>query len=313
MNSSRDTILRSITAPLAASVFLISMFCGCGGPAEPEVFTVMTYNLDRYNLDDRDGDGQINEPKPDSERDAVIQVILNANPDTLAVQEIGNPEIFEEFQSALSAAGLSYPHVEYLQRGDSELNMAVLSRHLITVRRPHTADFYSIGEAKVPVLRGFIDVNVQVTPDYSFRLFTAHLKSKVFHRLGQTEMRRNEARLLNKHVRHALKQDPEANILVVGDMNDIVNSAPLRELTGDKQEHLYPLRPVDHVGDVWTCFDPELDQYSRIDYALVSPGMRPEVLTDQVAVLRDENTSTASDHRPVLVTFQARDAELSGD
>ncbi|HKL21263.1 MAG TPA: hypothetical protein VJ904_05620, partial [Tichowtungia sp.] len=43
-----------------------------------------------------------------------------------------------------------------------------------------------------------MDVTIQVTPEYRFRLINAHLKSKVYSPLGQTEMRRNEARLLTK-------------------------------------------------------------------------------------------------------------------
>jgi endonuclease/exonuclease/phosphatase family metal-dependent hydrolase len=273
----------------------------------PGEFSVMAYNLCRYSLADRDGDGQKNDPKPSVEREAVIELIATAQPDILTVQEIGSPSVFEEFRYALRNAGLDYEHAEYLQRGQSEINMAVLSRFPIVSRQPHTADTYTIGDAEIPVLRGFLDVEIQVSPNYKFRLMSAHLKSKVFHALGQTEMRRNEARLLNKHIRKILKQAPEENLLLVGDFNDTYRSAPLREITGGKHEYLRDLRPCDEAGNVWTHFSPDIDQYDRIDYMLVSPGMEPEVVFERSRVISDPRTYQASDHRPLVAVF--RDTE----
>jgi len=285
-------------------IFLISILSGCGNPPHPETFTVMTYNLNRERPSNHDTNSRMKGPGP--EQNAVIQVIVNANPDILAVQGIGSPAVFKKFQHALSENGLTYPYSEYLQGNGPNLNMAVLSRPEIISRQSHKKDVYRIGKTRASVLRGFIDIDIQVNPDYQFRLFTCHLKSKTFHRLGQNEMRRNEARLLGKHIRKALKENPNANILVVGNMNDHYNSAILRELTGNKQEYLSALRPVDQAGDAWTYFNSVFDQYSRTDYALVSRGMRPEMISSNSVIVTDINTGTASDHRPLLITFRAK-------
>ncbi|MFH0879513.1 MAG: endonuclease/exonuclease/phosphatase family protein, partial [Lentisphaerota bacterium] len=274
-------------------------------------FSVMTYNLSQYTLADRDGDGQKNDLKPLDERNAVIDLIVRNNPDILAVEEIGTPGVFEEFRYAIAQKGLQYPHMEYLQRGKSEINLAVLSRFPIVDRQPHTDDIYSIGPAQVPVARGFVDVDIEIHPAYRLRLMVAHLKSKVFHSLGQTEMRRNEARLLNNHVRKALKENPGINLLVVGDMNDDPNSAALREITGSKQQYLKDLRPQDCDGDVWTFADTANDQYCRIDYMLATEGLSPEVVPEKTRVIRDTMTGKASDHRPVMAVFKSHELELS--
>jgi endonuclease/exonuclease/phosphatase family metal-dependent hydrolase len=311
----RTPQLTLLTIPAALLLALI-LSAGCGRKSEsraqsiataPGEFSVMSYNLCRYSLADRDGDGQKNDPKPSVEHDAVIELIAAAQPDILAVQEIGSPSVFEEFRYALRNAGLDYEHAEYLQRGQSELNLAVLSRFPIISRQPHTDDTYSIGDAEIPVLRGFLDIEIQVNPNYKFRLMDAHLKSKVFHTLGQTEMRRNEARLLNNHIRKILKESPGENLLVLGDFNDTYRSAPLREITGNKHEYLQDLRPGDETGNVWTHFSPDIDQYDRIDYTLVSRGMKPEVVAEKTRVLSDPRTYKASDHRPLIIVF--RDSE----
>lgn len=297
---------------LCAAGLCLLFLASCGNSRVPEPapvtdeFSVMTYNLGRYNLDDRDGDGQQNDSKPLEERRAVIAIIAGERPGVLAVQEIGNPAIFEEFRYELQQAGLDYPHAEYLRRGQSELNLGLLSRYPIRRAEHHLDDRYSMGAAELPVLRGFLEADIEVNPEYTFRVIVAHLKSKVFHSLGQTEMRRNEARLLNKHVRRSLKEDPSINLLVVGDLNDNPQSAALREIMGGRREHLDDLRPADREGDAWTHFSESLDEYARIDYILTSPGMKPEYVPDKSSVVRHPLTRVASDHRPVRAVFRAK-------
>ena len=273
-------------------------------PAEGE-FSVMTFNLNRYALVDRDGNPDTLEPKPREEADAIIEVIREVSPDILAVQEMGDPAAWAEFKYSLRQAGLDYGYEEYLRRGKSELNLALLSRFPITARRPHTNDTYTIGPAQFPVLRGFIEVDVEINPAYRLRLIVAHLKSKVFHSFGQAEMRRNEARLLNNHIRDALKENPAVNLLVVGDLNDDPNSAALREIrTYQRKILLHDLRPVDAAGDAWTRREND-DSYQRIDYLLASDGLLPEVLTGKTYAVRSPLLLQASDHWPLVGTFAA--------
>jgi endonuclease/exonuclease/phosphatase family metal-dependent hydrolase len=268
-------------------------------------FSVMTYNVHEYALTDRDGDGEADDPKPESECRAVVRLIAAQHPDILTVQEMGDSSVFEQFRRELLAAGLDYPYAELLQRGRMEINLAVLSRFPIVSVQHRTNEWYSIGDSKVPVARGFLDVEIQVNPQYRFRLLAAHLKSKVYSPLGQTEMRRNEARLLNKVIREILEKNPETNLLAAGDFNDDYNSAPVREVSGRRGGPMTDLRPADSVGDVWTYFWPSTDGFSRFDYLFVSDGMLREVIREQTRVVRDPLTGQASDHRPVMAVFRA--------
>lgn len=289
-------------------MIFLAVLTGCDRPPKPAgTFSVMTYNLRQYALMDRDGGGELNDPKPESERRAALLLIAKEKPDVLSVQEMGDSAIFTQFRFDLQAAGLNYPYAELLERGRFEVNLAVLSRFPIVSIQNHTNEVYSIGEAKIPVTRGFLDVEIQVNPDYRFRLLAAHLKSKVYSPLGQTEMRRNEARLLNKIVREILEENPGVNLLVAGDLNDDCNSAALREVGGRRGGEMTDLRPVDSAGDVWTCFQASTDSFSRFDYFFVSDGMFPEVVREQTCVVRDPLTYEASDHRPVIAVFRTAD------
>lgn len=273
-------------------------------PAEGE-FSVMTFNLNQYALLDRDGDADTLEPKPPAEAGAIIEVIRQVSPDVLAVQEMGDPAAWAEFKYSLRQAGLEYAHEEYLRRGKSLLNLAVLSRFPIVAAHSHVDDTYTIGPTQFPVMRGFIEIDVEITPQYRLRLMVAHLKSKVFHSFGQAEMRRSEARLLNNHVRESLNGNPDVNLLVVGDFNDDPSSAVLREIrTYKRQPLLHDLRPADPVGDAWTHREND-DTYHRIDYMLASEGLMPEVIPEKSYVVRSPMLLRASDHRPLVAIFSA--------
>lgn len=282
------------------------LLTGCGRKPEADTFSVMTYNLNQYALRDRDDDGKIDDPKPQEESDAVIQLIASCLPDILAVQEMGDDIVFSHFQKALQRAGAVYPYVHLLRSGRKfEANLAVLSRFPLIAVRERTNEWYSIGPVQLPVTRGFLDIDIQVNSSYRFRLINAHLKSKVYNPLGQTEMRRNEARLLSKVVRSILDETPDTNLLVLGDMNDDYASAPLHEVKGRRGVELSDLRPVDEVGDAWTYFQSSTDSCRRFDYLFVNDGMKPEVVREQARVVRDPLTWIASDHRPLLGVFWA--------
>lgn len=269
-------------------------------------FSVMTYNLQRFQFDDRDRDGQATEFKPDKEIRAQMAVIASVSPDVLACMEVGDSVAFQKLRESLKGAGLDYPYTEHLMRVGSHTHLALLSRFPIVARMPITNEVYSIGTNTVPVQRGFLCVDIQVNDGYRFRIVAAHLKSKRFSALGQTEMRRNEARLLNKNVRRFLAEDTNINLLVVGDLNDTQNSSAIHEAIG-KPPVLKDLRPADAFGDTWThLFYPE-DAYERIDYMLCSPGMVREVVTGKCHVVRNRLTYEASDHRPVVAVFHAQD------
>lgn len=290
---------------------------GCGllaGLARAEnpadTFSVMTYNLLRFSFEDRDKDGQKDNFKPEEQIAPMMQLLRDKRPDVLAVQEIGDAASFTILTQRLAAAGLDYPHHDYLMREESTVGLAVLSRFPIVSRKPITNETYSIGRETLFVQRGFLSVDIQVNPDYRFRLLVAHLKSKLYNPLGQTEMRRNEARLLNKNVRRMLNKNPDLNLAVVGDMNDTITSAALRELMGSPPV-LSDLRPVDSVGDLWSHFWAYQESYERLDYILVSAGMQAEVVPEQCHVVRDPRTHLASDHRPVVAVFRATEQPVA--
>ena len=278
-------------------------------PAENE-FSVMTFNLHQYALTDREGAADTLEPKPREEAAAIVDAIRQISPDILAVQEMGDPRAWDEFKLRLRESGEVYPYEEYLRQDPGDRNLALLSRFPIAARNAHTDDTYTIGPTQFPVRRGILEVDLDITPSYRLRLMVAHLKSKLFHEYGQAEMRRNEARLLCNHVRAALKDDPNLNLLVLGDLNDDPASRPLREIVQYQEEPiLHDLRPEDFAGAAWTYRGAD-DNHQRLDYLLASKGLLPEVVLDKTYVVNLLSLAKASDHRPLVGTFVAAERAL---
>ncbi len=254
-------------------------------PAKGE-FSVMTLNLNEYALTEGNQSDESLERKPRKEAAALIQIIQQASPDILALQEMGNPSAWDDFKLRLRKSGLAYDYEEYLRASEQDLNIAVLSRYPIVAHNSHTDDLYTIGPKQFPLQRGIIEVDIEINPAYTVRLMVAHLKSKRYHAYGKAEMQRNEARLLNNHVRASLKENPDINLMVVGDLNVTPNTALLRDITTYQDKPiLSDLRPTDSAGDAWTCREND-DSCSRLDYILLSDGILPEVLLDKTFAIR---------------------------
>lgn len=275
-------------------------------PPTPDEFSVMSYNVRMYRYSDRDNDGQEDDFKPEAEILPMLGIICDARPDVLVVQELGDATTLESLQQRLAALGFTYPYRDHLPGVSDHANLGILSQFPIVARDPQTNLVYSIQGRTLPVLRGFQQVEIDVRGK-PILVVNAHLKSKLFHELGQTEMRRNEARLLASFLRRIIKEKPDIHLVVCGDFNDGYNSAALRELIAQENLPIEDLRLFDPFGDLWTHYFRGDQTYSRIDYIMVNPAMKARWIENKSGVIRDARTYEASDHRPIIATFTAKD------
>ena len=235
---------------------------------------------------------------------------------------MGTTSALLELQGSLKAGGLDLPYWERVEGYDTNIHVAVLSKFPFAARHPHTNETFLLGGRRFHVSRGFAEVDIRVNPDYSFTLITAHLKSKrPVPQADEAEERLEEAKVLRGIVEKDLAANPQANVVVLGDMNDTKNSASTRELIGRGKFKLTDTRPAERNGDnapsanpryeprtiTWTHYYGVEDSYSRIDYILLSPGMAREWVTNETYVLTIPNWGVGSDHRPLVATFQAED------
>jgi endonuclease/exonuclease/phosphatase family metal-dependent hydrolase len=281
-------------------------------------FRVATYNIESY----LDAPTRARPAKSAAAKAKVRECILALQPDVLALEEMGSLSALDELRLALKDAGLDLPHWEHVAGHDPDIHVAILSRFPFSARRSHTNEDFLLGGRRYHVSRGFAEVVVQVNPHCSFTLLAAHLKSRRASAQGdEAELRLEEAKRFRERIDACLAADHNLNLVALGDFNDTPDSPPLKTVIGRGKLKLIDTRPAEPNGDdapsdnpawpprkiTWTHHFGKDDTYARIDYLLLSPAMARHWLTNQTYILTAPNWGLASDHRPILATFQTPD------
>src|SRR5437899_1511457 len=282
--------------------------------AAAETFRVATYNVENY-LDQPSGTRHAKTPEA---RTKVRESIIAMKPDVLALQEIGQTSAFQELQHSLKQEGLDLRFAELVHGYDTNVHVAVLSRFPFIATRPHTNDTFLLSGKRFQVRRGFGQVTIQVNTNYSFTLIVAHLKSKrQIPQADEAELRLEEAKILREKINAVLEVNPDANLVVLGDLNDTKDALSTKEVIGNGKHKLIDTRPAEKNGDsavkksqrngprniTWTEYYAVQDIYSRFDYILLSPGMAREWIANETYVLALPDWGLASDHRPLVAAF----------
>ena len=282
--------------------------------ARAATFRIATYNVESY----LDAATETRPVKPAEEKAKVRQSILALKPDVLALEEMGSRSALEELRGSLRAQGLDFPYWEHVPGHDTNIHVAVLSRFPFSARRSHTNEDFLLGGRRFRVSRGFAEVDVQVSANFTFTLLAAHLKSRrALAQADEAELRLEEAKRLREKVDARLAANPAVNLVVLGDFNDTCDAPSIRLLIGRGKHKLIDTRPAERNGDralsanparaprnvTWTHFFGRDDTYSRIDYILLSPAMARAWVTNESYVLAIPNWGIGSDHRPLVAAF----------
>jgi len=308
----------SLPACLSRPVVILLALLLCARFAGAETFRVATYNVETYLAEPT----QTRSAKSAVAKAKVRESIRALKPDVLALQEMGGTNALLELRDSLKAEGLDLPYWEHVAGFDTNIHVAILSKFPFTARRPHTDDSFLLSGRRFRVSRGFAEVDVRVNPNFSFTLITAHLKSRrPVAEADQAELRLEEARLLRETIDARLAAHPNANLVVLGDLNDTKDSPSTRAVIGRGKRRLVDTRPAERNGDdapganpsreprnvTWTYYYGKEDSYSRIDYILLSPALARAWVTNETYVLTLPNWGIGSDHRPIMATFETAD------
>ncbi len=297
---------------LCLAILSLGLTCST---ALAETFRVATYNLENY-LDQ--ATASRSRVKSAGARAKIRESIKALNPDVLALEELGTTNALLELRGALQAGGNDFPFWEYVQAFDTNIHVAVLSKLPIVARRPHTNEVFLLDGRRFRVKRGFAEVDIRVTPDFTFTLLAAHLKSHLSApEADEAQERLGEAGVLRGIIDGHFKANPDARLIVLGDFNDLKNSDATRKIIGRGKFQLADTRPAERPGDdpagspadfeprsiAWTYFYGVDDTYSRIDYILLSPAMKRNWLAAETFIPKIANWGVGSDHRPIVAAF----------
>jgi len=297
-------------------------------PRTPAAVRLATYNIENL-FDDRDdpsksGDAEdIDDTKPEAARAGVAAAIKAIDADIIALQEIESYDALIEFREQ-HLKGLGYDHVISIDVGDGRgIENAVISRFPITQARvwpnmPLGGVHPELWRDKPNMYAGqplemrrsplFVTVQVpgSATPSgepYELDLFVVHHKSS----RGNEYWREAEAKGVLKLIGAILKDNPKANIAVVGDFNAEPTDESVRFYMRNGFTDLHADRPSDSRGLTHAA-------ERTIDFILVNDNLKSEIVPGTVFVLgtpqlpRDADWRTApkpegyaSDHCPVVV------------
>jgi endonuclease/exonuclease/phosphatase family metal-dependent hydrolase len=296
------------------SLALLLIGAHCSG----ESFRIATYNLESY----LDVPTKTRPVKSQESKAKVRESIRAIEPDVLALQELGSASALLELRDSLKSEGVDLPNWQLISGSDTNIHLGLLSRFPFAASRPHTNESYLLNGRRFHVSRGFAEVDIQVRPDYSFTLIAAHFKSRrALAEADEEEMRLEEAKLLREKIDAQLQNDPQAKLVVLGDFNDTKDSPSTKVVMGRGKTKLVDTRPAERNGDgparsgtsleqryvTWTHYYAKEDNYSRIDFVLLSRAMAQDWATNRTYVLTLPNWGLASDHRPIVATFEVAD------
>ncbi len=287
-------------------VFVLAGARGWAGAGEG--LTVMTWNVENYVAEDRmvAGEYRTEYPKPEAAKTALRAAIREAGPDVLTLQEMGPEPYLEELQRDLQTEGANYPYRALLDGPDPKRHLAVLSRVPLRRVTPHAEVPHRGGGAPNLVRRGVLEVAVALGAR-EVTLFVVHLKSRYTDDPADPEsaaQRLGEAAAVRDLLLRRFPRPERAAFLLLGDCNDAPRSRPVQALLARGATTIAALLPAgDAAGDGWTHHYRKQDVFSRVDYILVSPGLRPAVA--RMWVHDSPAVRAASDHRPVLVRLRA--------
>lgn len=296
-------------AILAAACTAFAPAVGITAQPKDDKIVFVAWNLQNFTLEARkDADGRATAPaKPEKSIERIVGTLAGLGPDIVGLCEIGSRRDLAELQSRLKRAGADLPHAVWVEAADKERHLALLSRFPIPAEEHETEAAFLLGGIRQRVQRGFLDCTIAVAPGFHLRVLGAHLKSRrVVPDFDQADFRRHESLLLRQRIERILDTDPDTRLLVFGDMNDTKDSATVRGLLGRRggATSLTMLALTDDVGDHWTYHWEETDEYSRVDYVMVSRALRPLVQKKGSRVHRSRGWQEASDHRPLVVILR---------
>ncbi len=237
-----------------------------------DIFRVATYNVENY-LDRPTGSRP--QPKSTAAKAKVSESIRALNPDVLALEEMGQLSALMELRTTLKTEGLDFPYWEFICGEDTNVHVAVLSKLPIVARRPHTNEIFLLDGRRFRVSRGFAELDIRATPDFTFTLIAAHLKSRrPVPEADEAEERFQEAKILRGIIDRRLARQPDAALVVLGDFNDVKDSDAVKEIIGRGRFKLTDTRPAERNGDNAPAENARLRSARRHLDALLRQGRR---------------------------------------
>lgn len=291
--------------------------------AEPRTkLTVATYNIENLFdvFDDPYTADEGTKVKPREQLEKVAAMIRKLDADVIAFEEIENENVLKAFITEM-LGDMNYKYVAAATTNDGRgIRTAIASRLPIqSIVSYRFLDLKLEGDERTwRFARDLMHVKLEVSKDRTLHTFIVHLKSKSSRDEGDDKQgaswRLAEATMSRKLIDGIIAKDPQAWVIMTGDLNDTPDSPPIKQLTSDLpvagdrpaskgltdlHEHLTGEEAISYLKKPYR---------SRIDYILTSPALGKRVVKESAKIVNSETELTAgSDHAPVIATFDVKE------
>lgn len=277
-----------------------------------DTLRIMTWNVEHL-IDGYDdpyvNNGRENEAliKPEKLQ-LLAQGLKLAQADVVVLQEAESANAVEALRDSFFS-DLGYTYIADARSRDWYQNVVIMSKlplgRITAYGNVHTpVVFTEEGEDKYQT-QNYINTRmwtceVVVSEDYALYLNGAHLKAGGGER--NKAMRLGQIDYLKYEMNRLLKAEPEANIILLGDLNSYADGPELARLKSDKDGLLPLIDPL--APEVNT--HPADKPFRRLDYILLNRQAHDELLEGSVKVFTPfspEEMRIISDHLPVMADF----------
>ena len=281
--------------------------------ADFDTISVVTWNVehfvDEYDNPYIDNDRE-NDPDPDiiERRKLLAEALIDLDADIVVFQEIESAAYVEAIAEEY-LDGMNYRYFTSRESNDWYMNVVVMSRLplgvLYSYANPYTYILGQQDDDGSPSIQNLtnnrmLSVDVHVNPDYSFVLSGLHLKAG---RGDRNEgWRIGQINLLREHYSMITTMDPDARILVTGDLNTLPGDREFLQLLGSDTNLTF----IDPLADVESFTHTADDPQRQLDHILPNESMMEDLVPESMQVATPFDAQTMrfiSDHLPVIARF----------
>lgn len=278
-----------------------------------DTVSVLSWNIEHF-VDDFD-DPYVDHPRENEPEESLSerrQLLADA------LKEIdADIVVFQEVESAAFVSALAGEYFEELgyelftskESNTWYMNVVVMSRiplgMLHSYANIHTFRREVEGETELQNFTNnrMLSVEVHVHPEYHFLLTGVHLKA------GRSDedrrWRMGQIDVLHDHYAQRMMANPDARILLTGDLNIISGDPEYDYLLSDEHQTQF----IDPLGDVDSFTHTADNPERQLDYVLPNAAMAEDLVPGSKEILMPYDPETMrqiSDHLPVIARFVTR-------
>ncbi len=267
----------------------------------PVTFTLATWNVRNF-FDEKDDPGvsdTVESPAAVQSKMQKLGAAIRAlDADVLVLQEVEKLELLQRLNKG-ELAKMGYKEV-WLREGNDYrgIDVALLSRYEVLQYVSNNQDTFP-GVKDPQKNYGFSRdcpiAKLKMGNGRELRLLINHLRAGVnYEAYRRREAQARRVRILTDQ---ALAGDPQANLAVIGDLNDDPTSDAIK-LIRDKNPALF-----DPLSKMPASSRKTYRKQKQLDYILLAPGLQQDLDQSSVTVPFDSIFSTTSDHYPIRAKF----------